>query len=83
MLVSEAYLWLECELDRIVDGFGENTLIIGEVVAAAVDSGALRESERDDADLIGDQPLLAYIGPGRFARVSETYSFPYHVDFKL
>ncbi len=29
MLVRDAYLWLECKLDRILDGFGENTLIIG------------------------------------------------------
>ena len=83
VLVSEAYLWLECELDRVVDGFGDNTLIVGKVVAAAADGGALRESDRDDADLISNQPVLAYLSPGRFARVSESYSFPYHLDFKL
>jgi flavin reductase (DIM6/NTAB) family NADH-FMN oxidoreductase RutF len=83
VLVSDAYLWLECELERIVDGFGANTLIVGKVVAAAADESALRDPDRDDADLIGGQPLLAYLSPGRFARVSESYSFPYHVDFKL
>ncbi len=83
VLVRDAYLWLECELDRVVDGFGANTLIIGRVVAAAADSRVLRESERDDADLIAERPLLAYLSPGRFAKVSESYSFPYHLDFKL
>ena len=29
-------MYLECELDRIVDGFGVNSLIIGRVVAARV-----------------------------------------------
>jgi flavin reductase (DIM6/NTAB) family NADH-FMN oxidoreductase RutF len=83
VLVRDAYLWLECELDRVVDGFGANTLIVGRVVAAAADSRALRDAERDDADLIADQPLLAYLSPGRFASVSQSYSFPYHLDFKL
>ena len=40
VLVDDAHLWLECELDRVIDGFGENTLIAGRVVAAAVAEGA-------------------------------------------
>ncbi|HEX2707226.1 MAG TPA: flavin reductase [Solirubrobacterales bacterium] len=83
VLVRDAYLWLECELDRVIDGFGRNTLIVGRVVAAAVDERALRDADRDDADLIREEPLLAYLSPGRLARVSESFSFPYHVDFKL
>jgi flavin reductase (DIM6/NTAB) family NADH-FMN oxidoreductase RutF len=83
VLVRDAYLWLECELDRVIDGFGSNTLIVGRVVAAAADERAMRVSDRDDGDLIRDEPLLAYLSPGRFARVSESFSFPYHVDFKL
>jgi flavin reductase (DIM6/NTAB) family NADH-FMN oxidoreductase RutF len=83
VLVRDAYLWLECELDRVVDGFGQNTLIVGRVVAAAADQRALRAFDHDDADLIRDEPLLAYLSPGRFARVSASFSFPHHVDFKL
>lgn len=82
VLVQDAYLWLECELDRIIDGFGRNTLIVGRVVAASVDALAMRASDADEADLIRDQPLLAYISPGRFASVSESFSFPFHVNFK-
>jgi flavin reductase (DIM6/NTAB) family NADH-FMN oxidoreductase RutF len=83
VLVSDAYLWLECELERIVDGFGRNTLIVGRVVAASVDAQAMRASDADDAEVIRDEPLLAYLSPGRFARISESFSFPFHVDFKL
>jgi flavin reductase (DIM6/NTAB) family NADH-FMN oxidoreductase RutF len=83
VLVRDAYLWLECELDRVVDGFGRNTLIVGRVVAASADERALRVSDGDDADLIHQLPLLAYLSPGRFASVSESFSFPYHVNFKL
>ncbi len=82
-LVRDAALWLECRLDRVVEGFGENTLIIGEVVAAAADERSIRASEGDDSDLINRSPLLAYISPGRFAPISQTYSFPFHTNFRL
>lgn len=83
VLVRDASLWLECRLERVVEGFGENTLIVGEVVAAAAAEGSLRTSEADDSDLIANSPLLAYVSPGRFARISQTYSFPFHTNFRL
>lgn len=82
VLVQDAYLWLECKLDRIIDGFGRNTLVIGEVVAASVEEDALRASDSDDAEVIREQPLLAYLSPGRFASVSQSFSFPFHANFK-
>ena len=82
ILVEDAYLWLECRLDKVIEGYGENSLIIGEIVSARVSESALRKSDGDDADLLASDPLLAYVSPGRFARVSDTYSFPFHVDFK-
>ena len=82
-LVRDAYLWLECALERVVDGFGENSLIVGEIVAASVDERALRASEADDADLTSAMPLLAYVSPRRFAEISETFSFPFPADFRL
>lgn len=82
ILVEDAYLWLECRLDKVVEGYGDNSLIIGEIVAASVAEACLRKSDGDDADLLASEPLLAYLSPGRFARVSDTYSFPFHVDFK-
>jgi flavin reductase (DIM6/NTAB) family NADH-FMN oxidoreductase RutF len=83
VLVEDAYLWLECELERVIDGFGQNTLIVGRVVAASADARALRDPEVDDADLIFEGPLLAYLNPGRFARVAETFSFPFHVNTRI
>ena len=82
VLVSDAYLWLECRLERVIEGFGENSLIIGEVLAASVAESSLRRADSDDADLIAAEPLLAYLNPGRFARITESFSFPFHVDFK-
>ena len=40
-------------------------------------------SEVDDADLLAENPMLAYLAPGRFAKVSRTYSFPFHTNLRL
>jgi flavin reductase (DIM6/NTAB) family NADH-FMN oxidoreductase RutF len=71
--VKDGYVFLECVLDRIIDGFGENSLIAGQVIAAHVHQDALRLSERDDGNLILDAPLLSYLEPGRFTRIEQTY----------
>jgi flavin reductase (DIM6/NTAB) family NADH-FMN oxidoreductase RutF len=83
VLVADSNLWLECELERVIDGFGSNTLIVGRIVAAAAPRGALRAADDDDADLIFNQPLLAYLSPGRFARISASLSFPWHVNTRI
>ena len=38
-------------------------------------------SERDDQDLIHGSPLLAYLNPGRYAAIGESYSFPFPAGF--
>ena len=43
VLLQGGYLFLECELDRIVDGFGANSLVIGRVVAQPEIVGERRE----------------------------------------
>jgi flavin reductase (DIM6/NTAB) family NADH-FMN oxidoreductase RutF len=82
-LLAGSQLCLECALDRIIDGFGENSLIVGRIVAAAAAANSLREEERDDADIVHEAPLTVYVSPGRFSRIDQTYSFPFHVDFRL
>ena len=82
VLVGGCYLWLECELDRVIDGFPDDTsIVVGRVVAAAADERALRAADRDDADLLHDLPLLAYLVPGRFARIQDSHAFPFPADF--
>jgi flavin reductase (DIM6/NTAB) family NADH-FMN oxidoreductase RutF len=81
IFIEDAYLFLECVLDRIVDDFGENSLIAGRVVAAHVSEDYLRASDRDDNDLIHEFPLLAYLSPGRYARVRDSNSFPFPANF--
>ena len=81
-VVEGCPLYLECELERIVDGFGPNSLIIGQVVAAFASPDALRGAEVDDADLVHRLGLLTYLSPGRFAVVRDSLAFPYPVDFR-
>jgi len=81
IFIEDAYLFLECVLDRIIDDFGENSLIAGRIVATHVSVDYLRVSDRDDNDLIQESPLLAYLSPGRHARVRESSSFPFPADF--
>lgn len=76
-VVPGASLQMECELERIVDGFGENSLIVGRVVAARGREAVLRDPDRDDADLIRATPVLAYLHPGRLASISDTQAFPF------
>jgi flavin reductase (DIM6/NTAB) family NADH-FMN oxidoreductase RutF len=82
VLVSGCYLFLECTLDRIIDGFGDNSLIVGKVVAARVDSRAERSPDRDDQSLVHDAPLLAYLHPGRFTAIEQSNSFPFPAGMK-
>jgi flavin reductase (DIM6/NTAB) family NADH-FMN oxidoreductase RutF len=81
VLVEGCRVNLECDLDRVVDGLGQNVLVVGRVLLAHVDETVLRGYDVDDADLIHSAPLLAYVHPGRLATVSETVSFPYHLGF--
>ncbi|ACK69373.1 conserved hypothetical protein [Gloeothece citriformis PCC 7424] len=82
IFLKDAYLVLECELDRIIDHFGENSLIAGKIVAAHLQKQALREPDIDDHDIIDQLPLLAYLSPGRFATIKHTQGFPFHQGFK-
>jgi flavin reductase (DIM6/NTAB) family NADH-FMN oxidoreductase RutF len=81
VLLRDSNLHFECETERIIDGFGENSLIVGRILEALVSEEAIRRSDKDDEEAIFHMPLLAYISPGRYAEVSETFAFPFHVGW--
>lgn len=80
--LADSYAYLECTLHRIVDGFGDNSLITGHIVAAYVGRDAVRDPDRDDADVIHDAPLLAYLSPRRFAHITDSHAFPFPAHYK-
>ena len=81
LFLKDSYLFLECELDRIVDGFGQNSLIAGKIVAAQVSENSLRATDIDDQDILQRSPLMAYLPPGRYAAIDNTLSFPFPKGF--
>jgi len=82
VLLEGGYLFLECELDRMVEGFGINSLIIGRIVAARVAADSERIHEGGDQALVHNSPILAYLHPGRFATIDESLTFPFPAGMK-
>ncbi|MFB6231626.1 MAG: flavin reductase family protein [Salinibacter sp.] len=82
VFLEDAYLFLECELERRVDDLGENSLLIGRVQAVHVHKDAVRVSEKEDEAVIRDAPLLAYLPPDRYATIDETNAFPFPAGFE-
>ncbi|MGI9472292.1 MAG: flavin reductase family protein [Rubripirellula sp.] len=81
-LLRDSSLFFECRLDRIVDGFGDNSLIAGQIVAAHAHPDALRRVDTDDQDTLAASPLLAYVAPGRYATIDRSLSFPFPKGFQ-
>ena len=80
--IKDSYLFFECKHYKTVDGFGENCLITGEIVAAYADENFLRHTEVDAQETIHDSPLFAYLAPGRFATISKSNAFPFPESMK-
>lgn len=80
-VVADAYAVLECRVDRIVDGFGDQGLVAGEIVGKHVRRNAYRSDDTEPEDLLEQAPVLAYLYPDRFAEISESQAFPFPKGF--
>lgn len=80
--LKDSYLYLECRLHSIIDNFGENSLIIGHIIAAYANKQSVRFHDQDDHELIHKNPILAYLNPGRYTIISSSQSFPFPKGFK-
>jgi flavin reductase (DIM6/NTAB) family NADH-FMN oxidoreductase RutF len=80
--IKDSYLFLECKLYKIIDGFNNNSIITGRIQAAHVDKNYVKDLKRDEQLQVRENPLLAYIAYGRFATITDTYSFPFPKNFK-
>jgi hypothetical protein len=76
VFVADSYLFLECELDRIVGGFANHSLICGVIRRAVVSKESLRLFEQDDQVMLQRRPLLAFLAPERYAILNTTHRFP-------
>ena len=80
--IDDAYVYFECRHFKTIDGFGENCLITGEIIAAYAEADVVRSSELDDQELLLDAPLLTYLAPGRFAAIERSNAFPFPARMK-
>ena len=80
VFVHGCYLFLECELERLVP-FGDEARVVGNIVAAFAREEAVRDPDRDDTELLRRIAPLAYVSPGRFTAASDTRSFPFPAAF--
>jgi len=80
-VVADAYAVLECRLDRVVGGFGENELVAGEIVGKHVHADAYRAADEEPEAVFERAPVLTYFYPDRFASVDEARSFPFPEGF--
>ncbi len=76
IFLKESYLFLECKLFKIIDGFDNYSIITGKIIEAYVDMEYLKISDKDEQKQIFENPLLAYLAYGRFAKIKETFNFP-------
>jgi len=80
--IENGYIFLECRVSKLVDGFGDNSLVLSEIVSAHAMSDVIRTPSHDDVEAIYNHPQLAYISPGRFAVIDQTQAFPFPENFK-
>jgi flavin reductase (DIM6/NTAB) family NADH-FMN oxidoreductase RutF len=80
--VAGAYGVVECELDRVVDGFGGAAFVAGEIVGKHVHTDAYRSDDAEPDALLERAPALAHLYPDRYAEVSETHAFPFPEGFR-
>ena len=83
VLVDGCYLYLECALDRVVEGFGDPGSSSARWSPRTSTSAPCGSRTSEDTEVIRDLPLLAYVSPGRFARIAATDSFPFPGRFSL
>ncbi|NIM71445.1 MAG: flavin reductase [Xanthomonadales bacterium] len=76
-LLRGGYLFLECALERVIDGFGNNSLVVGRITAARIDPSVQRHADGDPQALLKNAPLLVYLHPERFASIDQSFSFPF------
>ena len=81
-VMAGAPLTVECRLVRVVEGFGRWRIVVGEVVHAEADPGAVVGSDEDPHDVLARAPLLAYVHPDHVATIADVDRFPYHVGFR-
>jgi len=81
LFLKDAYLYLECTLHNIIDGFGQYSLISGKIIGAHVDEKYLKIYDQDDQSMLLKSPLLGFLAYSRYTVIRESNDFPMPKDF--
>ncbi|MEN8187469.1 MAG: flavin reductase [Bacteroidota bacterium] len=81
LFIADSCVLFDCSLFKIIDGFGECSIITGKIEEVFVHKDYKIYQEEDQQEHIYNNPLLAYVARGRFANIKETYCFPFPKDF--
>lgn len=76
--IAECRVHMEFKKDWIQDGFGEESLIIGEVVGVTVDEDLVDAG----VEILGEYPLLVYVYPGHYAAIEGAEKFVFPKNYK-
>lgn len=82
VVLRDARVTAECEVDRVIDDWGHWSLVVGEVVHAQAHPDALLSADEDPHDVLARAPVLAYVHPGHVATIDRADAFPYHRGFR-
>lgn len=82
VVLENAFLYVVCELHDRVDNLEENSLLVGRVDAAPVQTDALGLSERENKAAIQNNPFLACLPPNRYATIDESNDVPFPAGFQ-
>jgi flavin reductase (DIM6/NTAB) family NADH-FMN oxidoreductase RutF len=81
--IKECYLHLECKLLEIKD-LEDSSLILGNVVARSADKAVSFEcrKSRENIRLLSKRPLLAYVYPDHYTKISFAEEFVFPKNYK-
>jgi len=81
--IKECYLHLECRLLEIRD-LEDSSLILGRIVARSVDKELSfeRGKSKENIKLLSEHPILAYVHPDHYAKISVAEEFVFPRNYK-
>jgi flavin reductase (DIM6/NTAB) family NADH-FMN oxidoreductase RutF len=81
--IKECYLHLECKLLETKD-LEDSSLILGKIVARSADEefSFERGKSKENIRLLSEHPLLAYVYPDHYAKISVAEEFAFPKNYK-
>ncbi len=77
-VVAECGVNVECRRHQVIDGYGDESLIVGEVVAVTIDEVLVDAG----VETLHTFPLLVYVYPDHYAVVDRVERFRFPEDYK-